>query len=102
MQVRSERLRRAIEEGMHKTAHQGCVGRDGTGKTKRAKVVKVERVENLALWKAYCHRKCARSHRPRGSLLRVAGAILPRGRDAGAPVEVGTPPRATATRTGAR
>ena len=53
----SERLRRAIENGMHATAHASCVGVDGTGHTRRASVVSVHRVENLALWKQYVHRK---------------------------------------------
>jgi hypothetical protein len=52
-----ESVRRAIERGLRATAHSQCVGRDGTGKTRESKVVKVERIENLALWKAYHHRK---------------------------------------------
>ena len=50
-------LTRAIEKGLHATAHASCVGRDGTGATRKAKVVGVKRIENLALWKAYWHRK---------------------------------------------
>ena len=53
----SEEMRRAIEAGLHATAHDHCVGRDGTGQTRRAKVVSVHRIENLALWKQYWHRK---------------------------------------------
>ena len=55
--LEGERLRKAIENGLHETAHSSCVGRDGTGKTRRAQVVRLERVENLALWKQYWHRK---------------------------------------------
>eukprot|EP00966_Prymnesium_polylepis_P330310 7385971-Prymnesium_polylepis.1 len=55
--LEGERLRKAIENGLHETAHSSCVGRDGSGKTRRAKVVRLERVENLALWKHYWHRK---------------------------------------------
>ena len=50
-------MRRAIEAGLHATAHDHCVGRDGTEQTRRAKVVSVHRIENLALWKQYWHRK---------------------------------------------
>ena len=49
-----EKVRLAIEQGMHATAHAACVGRDGTGKTRRAKVISVERVENIPLWKQVC------------------------------------------------
>jgi hypothetical protein len=55
--LEGERLRKAIENGLHETAHSSCVGRDGSGKTRRAKVVRLERVEKLALWKQYWHRK---------------------------------------------
>ena len=49
-----EQARLAIEHAMHTTAHAACVGKDGTGKTRRAKVISVERVENLSLWKQVC------------------------------------------------
>ena len=47
----------AIEAGLRATAHDNCVGRDGTGKTKRAKVLSVHRIENRMLWKQYWHRR---------------------------------------------
>ena len=48
----------AIEKGLQLTAHnRGCVGRDGTGQTRRAKVLSVHRVEHKALWKQYWHRR---------------------------------------------
>ena len=53
----SEEVRQVIEHALHATAHAACVGRDGTGRTRRARVVSVERVENLALWKQYWHKK---------------------------------------------
>ena len=45
-------IRAQIEAGMRATAHTQC----GIT-TKNAKVLKVERIENIALWKQYCHRK---------------------------------------------
>ena len=52
-----EPVRLAIERAMHGTAHTTCLGIDGTGNTRRAKVLSVERVENLPLWKQYWHKK---------------------------------------------
>ena len=52
-----ESVRLTIERAMHATAHAQCVGVDGTGNTRRAKVLSVERVENLPLWKQYWHKK---------------------------------------------
>ena len=34
-----------------------CVGRDGKSQIKKATVVRIERVENMRLWKQYWHRK---------------------------------------------
>ena len=43
-----------IEAGIRATAHQNC----HNGRLhKSAHVVKVQRIENMALWKQYCHRK---------------------------------------------
>lgn len=50
-------LRRHVEHVMQNTSHPNCKGRDGSGYTKQASVVKVERIENMALWKQYVHRK---------------------------------------------
>ena len=36
---------------MHRSAHATCVGKDGTGQVRRAKIVRVMRVENMRLWK---------------------------------------------------
>ena len=55
--AKADELRRGVEHALHETAHSHCVGRDGTGRTRRARVVRLERVENMALWKAYWHRK---------------------------------------------
>ena len=52
-----EKIRQAIENGMHHTAHTNCVGRDGSSKVSTCKVTKIERIENLGLWKQYWHRK---------------------------------------------
>ena len=52
-----ESVRLQIERAMHNTAHASCMGLDGTGNTRRAKVLSVERVENLPLWKQYWHKK---------------------------------------------
>ena len=46
-----------LEQVIHETSHDRCVGRDGIGATKRARVIRVERIENMRLWKAYWHRK---------------------------------------------
>ena len=43
-------IRDEIEAGIRATAHTNCIGR-------YAHVVKVERIENMALWKQYWHRK---------------------------------------------
>ena len=66
-----ERVRQAVENGLHATAHAACVGRDGTGRTRQAKVVSVERVENLALWKQYWHRKYEMLDEHRAHSIRV-------------------------------
>lgn len=50
--VTSTPIRAQIEAGMRATAHSQC----GIATTK-AKVLKVERIENMALWKQYWHRK---------------------------------------------
>ena len=50
-----DRIQRAIRASAHKTVQ--CAGRDGTGKTAGAQVVKVERIENHPLWRQYWHRK---------------------------------------------
>jgi hypothetical protein len=47
-------IRDEIEAGIRATAHQNC----HSGRLHRsAHVVKVERIENMALWKQYWHRK---------------------------------------------
>merc|ERR1712032_832732 len=53
----NDRLRTHVEHVMRNTSHPSCAGRDGKGFTKRASVIKVERIENMALWKQYVHRK---------------------------------------------
>lgn len=40
-----ERLRQVIENGLHATAHASCVGRDGTGQTRRATVCSAVHLE---------------------------------------------------------
>lgn len=44
-------IRKEIEDGIRATGHKTC------GNIGRAKVLKVERIENMALWKQYWHRK---------------------------------------------
>ena len=39
---------------MHKTSHHNCRGKDGIGLTAGCKVLRVERIENMLLWKQYC------------------------------------------------
>ena len=49
-----------IEEGIQATAHAKC-----RGPTKRPKVLKLERIENMALWKQYAYthaRTSTRNH----------------------------------------
>ena len=53
----SEAVRREVEAALRATAHTSCVGRDGSGNTRHATVLRVERIENLGLWKQYWHRK---------------------------------------------
>ena len=56
-QGRTTTLKEYFEAALADTSHANCVGRDGTSKIKGAKVVRIERVENHRLWKAYWHRK---------------------------------------------
>jgi len=55
---------RAIERALNESSathagvpHHSCLGTDTSGQAKKFRVVKVERIENFALWKAYWHRK---------------------------------------------
>ena len=41
-------------QAMHKTSHPNCKGKDGIGLTAGCKVLRVERIENMLLWKQYC------------------------------------------------
>ena len=56
-QGRKTTLKEYFEASLADTSHANCVGRDGSSKIKGAQVVKIERVENHRLWKAYWHRK---------------------------------------------
>ena len=61
-----------LERVMHDTSHNKCVGVDGTGLTKSARVLKVERIENMRLWKTYWHRKREMLDSHRANRVRVS------------------------------
>jgi hypothetical protein len=50
-------LHELFEQAFWETSHSNCVGRDGKSKMKSAKILRIERVENMRLWKQYWHRK---------------------------------------------
>ena len=74
-------LLHARVQAMHKTSHHNCKGRDGIGLTAGCKVLRVERIENMLLWKQYCAGPAALEPQPcyherRGPRLTVIGLAM--------------------------
>ena len=72
------KILQSIEKGLQANAHRGCTG---TFISAYPKILKLERVENMALWKQYWHRKremvdIMRAHNIRSSGLSPAPPYL--------------------------